>query len=114
MEEITTRDESSHISPTGQRVLPSGGISADGPPTTLSGIGIDRMAFAQANITRDNTKFVNGAIVGERNVFQVNSSWSFVFLFSCHFLVIVQLGYAVFARGSRIRYLMTTVIIDTV
>ncbi|KAK6935809.1 Bacterial surface antigen (D15) [Dillenia turbinata] len=72
MEEITTRDESSHISPNGQRVLPSGGISADGPPTTLSGTGVDRMAFAQANITRDNTKFVNGAIVGERNVFQLD------------------------------------------
>ncbi|GFZ19853.1 translocon at the outer envelope membrane of chloroplasts 75-III [Actinidia rufa] len=53
-------------------VLPSGGISADGPPTTLSGTGIDRMAFAQANITRDNTKFVNGAIVGERNMFQLD------------------------------------------
>ncbi|KAI3682454.1 hypothetical protein L1987_82445 [Smallanthus sonchifolius] len=72
MEEITTRDESSHISANGQRVLPSGGISADGPPTTLSGTGIDRMVFAQANITRDNTKFVNGAIVGERNVFQLD------------------------------------------
>ncbi|KAJ0870834.1 putative bacterial surface antigen (D15), surface antigen D15 [Helianthus annuus] len=72
MEEITTRDESSHISSNGQRVLPNGGISADGPPTTLSGTGIDRMVFAQANITRDNTKFVNGAIVGERNVFQLD------------------------------------------
>ncbi|KAF2291733.1 hypothetical protein GH714_035373 [Hevea brasiliensis] len=72
MEEITTRDESSHISAHGQRVLPSGGISADGPPTTLSGTGIDRMAFLQANVTRDNTKFINGAIVGERNVFQVD------------------------------------------
>lgn len=73
MEEITTRDESSHISANGQRVLPSGGVSADGPPTTLSGTGVDRMAFLQSNITRDNTKFVNGAIVGERNVFQVRS-----------------------------------------
>ncbi|MBA0847753.1 hypothetical protein Goshw_022720 [Gossypium schwendimanii] len=72
MEEIITRDESSHISANGQRVLPSGGISADGPPTTLSGTGVDRMAFLQANITRDNTKFLNGAIVGERNVFQVD------------------------------------------
>ncbi|GMI92171.1 MODIFIER OF ARG1 1, translocon at the outer envelope membrane of chloroplasts 75-III [Hibiscus trionum] len=72
MEEITTRDETSHISPNGQRVLPSGGISTDGPPTTLSGTGVDQMAFLQANITRDNTKFVNGAIVGERNVFQVD------------------------------------------
>ncbi|XP_027088790.1 protein TOC75-3, chloroplastic [Coffea eugenioides] len=71
-EEITTRDEASHISSHGQRVLPNGGISADGPPTTLSGTGIDRMAFVQANITRDNTKFMNGAIVGERNVFQLD------------------------------------------
>ncbi|OVA15600.1 Bacterial surface antigen (D15) [Macleaya cordata] len=72
MEKITTRDESSHISQNGQRQLPSGGISADGPPTTLSGTGVDQMVFAQANITRDNTKFVNGAIIGERNVFQVD------------------------------------------
>jgi len=71
MEEITTRDESSHICSNGQRVLPSGGISADGPPTTLSGTGIDRMAFLQANITRDNTRFVNGTVVGDRNMFQV-------------------------------------------
>ncbi|XP_051134327.1 protein TOC75-3, chloroplastic [Andrographis paniculata] len=72
MEEITTRDESSHISANGQRVLPSGGVSADGPPTTLSGTGVDRMVFLQSNITRDNTKFLNGAIVGERNVFQLD------------------------------------------
>ncbi|RDX89242.1 Protein TOC75-3, chloroplastic, partial [Mucuna pruriens] len=72
MEEITTRDESSHICSNGQRVLPSGGISADGPPTTLSGTGIDRVAFLQANITRDNTRFVNGAVVGDRNMFQVD------------------------------------------
>ncbi|KAK7402205.1 hypothetical protein VNO78_14274 [Psophocarpus tetragonolobus] len=72
MEEITTRDESSHICANGQRVLPSGGISADGPPTTLSGTGIDRMAFLQANITRDNTRFVNGAVIGDRNMFQVD------------------------------------------
>ena len=71
MEEITTRDETSSICTHGARVLPIGGLSMDGPPTTLSGTGIDRMAFAQANITRDNTKFVNGAVVGERDVFQV-------------------------------------------
>ncbi|XP_058109540.1 protein TOC75-3, chloroplastic [Magnolia sinica] len=72
MEEITTRDETSSICTNGSRALPSGGLSMDGPPTTLSGTGIDRMAFAQANITRDNTKFVNGTIVGERNVFQLD------------------------------------------
>ena len=72
MEEITTRDETSSICTNGTRALPSGGLNMNGPPTTLSGTGVDRMAFAQANITRDNTKFVNGAIVGERNVFQVS------------------------------------------
>ncbi|CAL9094133.1 unnamed protein product, partial [Musa acuminata var. zebrina] len=70
MEEITPRDETSSICTHGARALPSGGLSMDGPPTTLSGIGVDRMAFAQANVTRDNTKFLNGAIVGERDVFQ--------------------------------------------
>lgn len=53
-------------------LLSNGGISGNGPPTTLSGTGIDHVAFLQANITRDNTKFVNGAIVEERNVFQVD------------------------------------------
>ncbi|KAJ0979535.1 hypothetical protein J5N97_015009 [Dioscorea zingiberensis] len=72
LEEITTRDETNTICTHGTRPLPSGALSMDGPPTTLSGTGIDRMAFVQANITRDNTKFVNGAIVGERNVFQLD------------------------------------------
>ncbi|KAI0518671.1 hypothetical protein KFK09_006107 [Dendrobium nobile] len=72
MEEITTRDETSSICTHGARPLPSGGLSMDGPPTTLSGTGVDRMAFAQANITRDNTKYVNGTVVGERNVFQLD------------------------------------------
>lgn len=71
MEEITTRDETSSICTHGVRALPSGGLSMDGPPTTLSGTGIDRMVFAQANITRDNTRFINGAVVGQRDVFQV-------------------------------------------
>jgi len=74
MEEITTRDEGNQICANGQRVLPGGGISADGPPTSLGGTGIDHMAFLQANITRDNTRFVNGALVGARNMFQVTIS----------------------------------------
>lgn len=80
MEEITTRDETSSICTHGARALPSGGLSMDGPPTTLSGTGIDRMAFLQANVTRDNTKFVNGTIVGDRNVFQV----------SCYFMLLSE------------------------
>ncbi|CAH8306321.1 unnamed protein product [Eruca vesicaria subsp. sativa] len=72
LEEITTRDRNFEISTNGLRLLPSGGTSVDGPSTTLSGTGIDRVAFLQANVTRDNTKFVNGAIVGDRSVFQVD------------------------------------------
>jgi hypothetical protein len=72
VEEITTRDETNSICMHGFRAMPSGGLSMDGPPTTLSGIGVDRMVFLQANITRDNTEFVNGAIVGDRYIFQVS------------------------------------------
>lgn len=71
MEEITTRDETSTVCTNGARALPSGALSMDGPPTTLSGTGIDHMAFLQTNITRDNTKFVNGTPIGDRDVFQV-------------------------------------------
>lgn len=71
MEEITTRDENTNICSNGPSLFSAQRLGA-GPPTTLSGTGTDRMAFLQANITRDNTKIVNGATVGERNVFQVN------------------------------------------
>ncbi|KAJ8439857.1 hypothetical protein Cgig2_003923 [Carnegiea gigantea] len=72
MEEIKTQDEYNHVTAQGQRELPGGGITANGPPTTLSGTGVDKLVYAQANITRDNTRSVNGALVGERNVFQVD------------------------------------------
>ncbi|XP_010443680.1 PREDICTED: protein TOC75-3, chloroplastic-like [Camelina sativa] len=72
LEEITTRDENKQIASNGLVLLPNGAINVDGPPTTLSGTGTDRIAFLQGNITRDTTKFVNGAIVGDRNIFQVD------------------------------------------
>uniref|UniRef100_M8C4H1 Protein TOC75, chloroplastic n=1 Tax=Aegilops tauschii TaxID=37682 RepID=M8C4H1_AEGTA len=72
VEEITTRDETNSICTHGSRAMPSGGLSMDGPPTTLSGTGVDRMAFLQANITRDNTEFVNGAVIGDRCIFQLD------------------------------------------
>nr|CAD1819367.1 unnamed protein product [Ananas comosus var. bracteatus] len=58
MEEIITRDETSSICTHGSRALPSGGLSMDGPPTTLSGTGTDRMAFAQAILLLVQYKFV--------------------------------------------------------
>lgn len=72
LEEIKTRDENKQISSNGLVLLPNGGINVKGPPTTLSGTGTDRVAFLQGNITRDTTKFVNGALVGDRNIFQVD------------------------------------------
>ncbi|KAG0606632.1 hypothetical protein M758_9G156800 [Ceratodon purpureus] len=71
-EEVTTRDETSSICVNGARTLPSGALSMDGPPTTHSDTGIDRVAFLQANLTHDNTQFVNGTPIGERHIFQVD------------------------------------------
>ncbi|RLM58506.1 protein TOC75, chloroplastic [Panicum miliaceum] len=72
LEEITAHDENNNIRTHGSRVLPSGRLSMDGPPTTFSGTGVDRVAFLQANMTRDNTEFVNGATIGDRCIFQVD------------------------------------------
>ncbi|CAL4994175.1 unnamed protein product [Urochloa decumbens] len=72
LEQITARDENKNIRTHGSRVLPGGALHMDGPPTTFSGTGVDQMAFLQANLTRDNTEFVNGATIGDRCIFQVD------------------------------------------
>ncbi|MCO5603197.1 hypothetical protein L7F22_057344 [Adiantum nelumboides] len=72
LEEITTRDETSAVCTNGARTLPNGALSMDGPPTTLSDTGIDRVGFFQTNITRDNTVFINGTPIGARYIFQVD------------------------------------------
>ncbi|KAK6139041.1 hypothetical protein DH2020_027208 [Rehmannia glutinosa] len=77
MEDIKTRDEDGNIAARGDRVSFNGQIRGNGPPTTLSGTGVDRMAFLQANLTRDNTRFVNEAIVGERMCSRFGSTLSF-------------------------------------
>nr|KYP45309.1 hypothetical protein KK1_033184 [Cajanus cajan] len=74
MEEITTRDERRDIRANGLRVLPRGRFSAGGLPTTLSGTGTDRMVVLQTNITCDSTMSVNGTIVGNRSVFQIDQA----------------------------------------
>ncbi|KAL7116878.1 hypothetical protein ACP275_03G033800 [Erythranthe tilingii] len=72
LEEVKTRDEGGDIVGRGNTVSYKGEVIANGPPTTLSGTGVDRMAFLQANLTRDNTRFLNGALVGTRDIFQVD------------------------------------------
>ena len=46
-------------------------MAAEGPPTTLSDKGVDRVAFLQGNLARDATYFLNGTPVGARDLFQV-------------------------------------------
>ena len=41
-----------------------------GPPTTLSGTGVDRTVTLQGNVVRDTTFHVNGALVGSRDIAQ--------------------------------------------
>uniref|UniRef100_A0A453HPB7 Uncharacterized protein n=1 Tax=Aegilops tauschii subsp. strangulata TaxID=200361 RepID=A0A453HPB7_AEGTS len=72
LEEITTRDESNDVCTHGLRTKATGALGMDGPPTTFSGTGVDRMAFLHANVTRDNTEFVNGETIGDRCIFQVD------------------------------------------
>lgn len=74
LEEITTRDESGSVCTAGSKALPSGMLATDGPPTTLSGTGTDRILFLQGSLTRDTTYFLNGVVIGARDSFQVDQS----------------------------------------
>ena len=74
MEEVTTRDDSGAICTSGAKQLPNGALSLDGPQTTLSDSGTDRVLFLQGNVTRDTTKFVNGTQIGSRDILQVEQS----------------------------------------
>ena len=73
MQEVATRDDSGGLCTHCTRQLPMGQMAGQGPPTTLSDTGIDRSMYLQGNITRDTTYFVNGAVVGSRDIFQVRS-----------------------------------------
>lgn len=74
VEEVTTRDEQGDPCPCGMRSAshPTMQGDADGPPTTFSETGTDRVCFVQANLTRDNTYFCNGTPVGSRDIFTVD------------------------------------------
>ena len=74
LEEITTRDESGSVCAAGAKALPSGMLSVDGPPTTHSGTGTDRILLFQGGLTRDTTYFLNGVLIGARDIVQVDQS----------------------------------------
>ena len=72
-QEVSTLDENGALCPRGMRANAYGQYIADGPPTTLSGTGKDRMVYAQAALTRDTTYLVNGQQIGSRDIFTVRT-----------------------------------------
>jgi hypothetical protein len=65
-QQIKTRDDTNALVTHGS----NGGQyeTQQGPPTTLSGSGIDRTVTLQGNVVRDTSFHVNGALVGSRDV----------------------------------------------
>ena len=72
LQEVVTRDESGAPCTRGMRATPFGQYVADGPPTTLSGTGKDRVLYAQGSLTRDTTYMVNGQQIGSRDIIAVS------------------------------------------
>ena len=70
-QEVTTRDESGGIVTNGVKQTPQG-MPAVGPPTTHGDTGRDLNVYLQGNLTRDNTYFKNGAVLGGRDILEVN------------------------------------------
>jgi outer membrane protein assembly factor BamA len=74
LEEITARDESGATCPNGSKQVADGSVTMDGPPTTHSGSGCDKLVCLQGNLTRDTTKFVKNTPIGSRDILQVEQS----------------------------------------
>jgi len=74
LQEVHTRDEQGQACAAGAKALPNGMLDTDGPPTGHSGTGTDRTLIGQANVTRDTTYFLNGALVGARDMFTVDQA----------------------------------------
>lgn len=71
-QQIKTRDDTNSLvthGTVGTRRAEAGEV---GPPTTLSGSGIDRTVTLQGSAVRDTTFTVNGAIIGSRDVGEVD------------------------------------------
>eukprot|EP00897_Mesotaenium_endlicherianum_P008155 jgi/Mesen1/7368/ME000381S06601 len=72
LEEVRTRDETGALCTQACRTLPNGELTENGPPTSHSDRGRDRLMFLQANLTRDTTFLFNGTPVGSRDILQVD------------------------------------------
>lgn len=72
LEQVDCRDESGAHAPFGMRMA-SGERQEmqQGPPTTLSSSGRDRLAFLQGDIVRDATFFKGPQLIGARDIFTV-------------------------------------------
>jgi outer membrane protein assembly factor BamA len=71
-QQIKTRDDTNALVTHGQKLGPRGEVMEDGPPTTLSGTGVDRSIHGQLSVLRDTTFSENGGLVGSRDMLEVN------------------------------------------
>ena len=71
-QQIKTRDDTNALVQHGMRMTQNGEPVEGGPPTTLSGTGCDRSIHAQFGMLRDTTWSSDGALVGARDVLEVN------------------------------------------
>ena len=88
VQEVVTRDESGAPCARGMRANAFGQYIADGPPTTLSGTGKDRVMYAQGALTRDTTYSVNGQQIGSRDIFAVSRFIRWLFLSVSSFVTV--------------------------
>ena len=74
LEQVSNMDENGDLLPSGSKVLPTNELDQNGPPTSLSKTGKDRVGFLQSNLIRDTTYFLHGTQLGNRQIFQVQIS----------------------------------------
>jgi outer membrane protein assembly factor BamA len=72
VQQVKTRDDSNALATRGHRLGPRGEPLRSGPPTTLSGSGMDRSIHAQLCVIRDTTFLDNAGVVGSRDLLEVN------------------------------------------
>ena len=74
LEQITTRDEEGQIVGSSNKInMRTQQEVANGPPTTHSSKGVDRVLLLQGDVVRDDTEWIHETQVGSRAHFSVNT-----------------------------------------
>eukprot|EP01025_Chloroclados_australasicus_P034661 TRINITY_DN3540_c0_g2_i1.p1 TRINITY_DN3540_c0_g2~~TRINITY_DN3540_c0_g2_i1.p1 ORF type:complete len:699 (-),score=90.17 TRINITY_DN3540_c0_g2_i1:73-2169(-) len=72
LQQVSTRDNTGGLTGTASPPNFQGSANEAGPPTALSPTGQDRSLFLQGSVTRDTTYLSNNALLGQRDILQVN------------------------------------------